>query len=80
MLVVDGPPRRLQDKSRFPALPKLLDKLSPNATIILDDANRENEKEVRKEWELYLDKNEVRYDLDHYSEYEKGMLIIKLRV
>ena len=72
------PHRKLQDKSRFPSLPKLLNKLFPDAAIILDDANRENEQEVLKYWELYLNKHEVKYDLYNHPEYEKGMVIIKL--
>jgi predicted O-methyltransferase YrrM len=79
LLVVDGPPRKLQEKSRFPALTILIDKLSPEATIILDDANRENEQEVIKAWEFYLNKHEVKYDLYSHPEYEKGMVIIRLR-
>lgn len=80
LLVIDGPPRKLQEKSRFPALTILMEKLSPEATIILDDANRENEQEVLKDWELYLNKYEVKYDLFIHPEYEKGMAIIKLRI
>ena len=79
LLVVDGPPRKLQEKSRFPALTLLMNKLSPDATIILDDANRKNEQEVIKDWELYLDKQAVKYDLFSYPDYEKGMAMIKLR-
>ena len=57
---------------------KLLNKLFPDAAIILDDANRENEQEALKYWELYLNKHEVKYDLYNHPEYEKGMVIIKL--
>lgn len=78
LLVVDGPPRKIQNKSRFPALTILINKLSPEATIVLDDANRENEIEVIKEWEIYLKENEINYTLYNHSEYEKGMVIIKL--
>lgn len=78
LLVVDGPPRNIQNKSRFPALTNLIDKLSPQATIVLDDANRDNEKEVVKEWEIYLKKNEILYSLTNHPEYEKGLVIIKL--
>ena len=56
----------------------LIDKLSPKATIVLDDANRENEKEVVKEWEIYLKKNKILYSLTNHPEYEKGLVIIKL--
>jgi predicted O-methyltransferase YrrM len=79
LLVVDGPPGKLQEKSRFPALTVFIDQLSPNATIILDDANRGNEQEVLKEWDAHLRKHDVEYDLFNYPEYDKGMSMIKLR-
>jgi hypothetical protein len=78
LLVVDGPPRKLQEKSRFPALTILMDKLSSEATIVLDDANRVNEQQVIKDWEFYLNENDFKFDLFNYSEYEKGIAIIKL--
>lgn len=80
LLVVDGPPRKLQEKSRFPALTMLINTLSPEGTIILDDANRKNEQEVIEDWELYLNKHEVKYDLFSYPDYDKGMAMIKLRI
>lgn len=78
ILVVDGPPRKLQDKSRFPALTILMDKLSSEATIVLDDANRINEQQVIKDWEFYLKENDFKFELCVYPEYEKGLAIIKL--
>jgi predicted O-methyltransferase YrrM len=78
LLVVDGPPRKVQEKSRFLALTALIDKLSPEATIVLDDANRKNEKEVVKDWEVFLKERKIKYDLFIYPEYEKGMAIIKI--
>jgi predicted O-methyltransferase YrrM len=52
MLIVDGPlqqgqPRRLL---RYPALPLLLDRLSPDAVVVLDDASREDETAVVRLW------------------------------
>lgn len=77
LLVVDGPPRELQNKSRFPALSVLFDKLSPEATIILDDANRNNEKQVIDDWKLFLHKMNVKFSLFIFPDSEKGMAIIK---
>ena len=45
-----------------------MNKLFPDAAIILDDANRENEQEALKYWELYLNKHEVKYDLYNHPE------------
>jgi hypothetical protein len=78
LLVVDGPPRKLQERSRFPALTILIDKLSSDATILLDDANRVNEQQVIKDWVYYLNQHNIRFELTTWLEYEKGMAIIKL--
>lgn len=50
LLVVDGPPKRLQNLSRYPALPVLFDKLSDNAVILLDDSKREDETKTVERW------------------------------
>ena len=78
LLIVDGPPRKLQEKSRFPAITILMNKLSSEAIVVLDDANRKNEQQVIKDWELYLNENDYQFDLFIYPEYEKGLAIFKL--
>jgi predicted O-methyltransferase YrrM len=50
VMLVDGPPRRTCDLARYPALPLLKDRLSPNATILLDDAERPEERDVLARW------------------------------
>lgn len=50
LLFVDGPPEFLQKMSRYPALPILQKKLSPSAHIILDDADRVDERRVIEAW------------------------------
>jgi predicted O-methyltransferase YrrM len=47
---VDGPPGNIQELSRYPALPILFDYLADNVTIIVDDANRTDEKEIIYRW------------------------------
>lgn len=79
LLVIDGPPRALQSKSRFPALPVLISKLSNKATIVLDDANRENEKEVLAMWETYFIENKIKYTLSLFQHFEKGLAIISIQ-
>ena len=50
MLVIDGPPGFIQKKSRYPALPLLYGSLKQNCIVLLDDAAREDEKEIIKLW------------------------------
>jgi predicted O-methyltransferase YrrM len=50
LLIVDGPPGNTQKHARYPAAMLLRDKLSENASIILDDYNREDEKEIVDMW------------------------------
>lgn len=51
MLVIDGPPGFIQRHSRFPALPLLFDKLAKGCTIYLDDAVRQEEREIVAMWQ-----------------------------
>ena len=50
MLVIDGPPGFIQKNSRYPALPLLFEHLADGCTIFLDDAARDDEKELVKLW------------------------------
>jgi predicted O-methyltransferase YrrM len=50
VVVVDGPPRHLHRLARFPALPLLIDKLSDDAVILLDDANSASVQETVDLW------------------------------
>jgi predicted O-methyltransferase YrrM len=50
MLIIDGPPASVQNTARYPALPLLLDRLSPEVTVLLDDAGRSDELETLRLW------------------------------
>ena len=50
LLIVDGPPALEDPHARFPALPLLWDQLSSNAVILMDDGNRQGEKQVVERW------------------------------
>jgi predicted O-methyltransferase YrrM len=52
MLIIDGPVQygRVDKMIRYPALPLLFDSLSDDAIIILDDADRKDEKEIVELW------------------------------
>lgn len=78
LLIVDGPPRIIQQNSRFPALPYLLDKLSEDCIIILDDANRVDEKEIIKKWCDFLDNKRILYTIDNYDFFDKGLTMIAM--
>ncbi|MBI3722334.1 class I SAM-dependent methyltransferase [bacterium] len=47
LLFVDGPQGHV---GRFPAVPAFLDRLSPRAAIVLDDANRDDERRILAAW------------------------------
>lgn len=50
LLVVDGPPGFIQKNSRYPALPLLAKSLSEKCAIFLDDAARDDEQLIVKQW------------------------------
>lgn len=53
LLLVDGPPGYGDGMthSRYPALPALVGKLAPGCLVVLDDADREPEREIAERWE-----------------------------
>jgi predicted O-methyltransferase YrrM len=52
LLLVDGPPAGDPglERSRYPALPALADRLAPGAAIVLDDTDREGERLALDRW------------------------------
>lgn len=56
LIVIDGPPAATGPSARYPALPMLVDLLSSEATIVLDDAHRDDEVDILQGWqEAYPD-------------------------
>lgn len=51
MLLVDGPPEVTWPEARFPALPLLRNRLAAGAFIVLDDANRSDERRILAAWD-----------------------------
>ncbi len=51
LLFVDGPPGGTAAMARYPAVPVLRERLSPGATIILDDAGRPDERRSIERWQ-----------------------------
>lgn len=60
LLVVDGPPGSVQANARFPAVPLLLQRLAPDAAVVMDDAARRDERAIVAEW-VRLYKLQSRY-------------------
>ncbi len=50
MLIVDGPPDHLNPLARFPAYPAFRDRLSDQAIIVMDDADRQDEEAIIQKW------------------------------
>ena len=50
LLFVDGPPRRVHEESRYPAMHVLFPHFSSEVHVILDDAHRDGERTVLEKW------------------------------
>jgi predicted O-methyltransferase YrrM len=50
LLLVDGPPKSTGEQARYPALPVFESRMSPRGIILLDDANRSEERAVLEAW------------------------------
>jgi predicted O-methyltransferase YrrM len=74
LLVIDGPPSATNPDARYPALEHLIPLLSPKATIILDDADREEERKLADAIISALPGHQLRM-LSH----EKGTAVISPR-
>jgi len=74
MLVIDGPPGFIQKHSRYPALPLLYKKLAKDCVIFMDDAARDEEKEIVEMW-----LNEFT-DLEHeYIKLMRGCSVLRFK-
>lgn len=51
LLIVDGPPRKVQPLARYPALPLLIARLSADALVFVDDTNRSDKREMVRRWQ-----------------------------
>ena len=51
MVLIDGPPASTGRKARYPALPMVVDRLTTEATVILDDAHRPDETDILTQWQ-----------------------------
>ncbi len=71
LLIVDGPPGKAQPLARYPALERLQERLAPDAVIVVDDAARDDEREMMRRW------SEVdRFEREDLA-VEKGVTILR---
>lgn len=71
LLVIDGPPGSKNPKARQPAFKEFETKLSPKAVIVIDDVNREGERELAEMFAKAFPKKNLEI-LPH----EKGSAVI----
>jgi len=74
LLIIDGPPGSKNPEARYPALKEFQDRLSANATIIIDDVKRDGERKLAEDFAKSLPNHEL-VILDH----EKGTAVISPR-
>lgn len=71
MLIIDGPPATTAKHARYPALPQLDKLLKQGASVFLDDARRNEEKQILARWQQ---------ELPHYNQtwlpLEKGAAVL----
>lgn len=76
LILVDGPPAYTEHTkfSRHPALPELINQISDDGLLLLDDANRDGERYVQNSWRENFP--ELKF---HHNESGKGVLIVSKR-
>jgi predicted O-methyltransferase YrrM len=50
VLIVDGPPSTTSPLARYPAIPRLAGRMAPSSVVIIDDADRPDEKIILNQW------------------------------
>ena len=50
VLIVDGPPKAVGSRARYPAVPALKSRLAPECWILMDDGNRTDERSIAHAW------------------------------
>lgn len=50
LLIVDGPPNKVAEEARFPAVPLLAERLRVGTRVVLDDVNRPAEGAILEQW------------------------------
>lgn len=78
LVLVDGPPGLTCTNARYPAVPVIFNMLSKHSIdIVLDDANRPEEKKLIELWESFWQKRSV--EVEKYSiPAEKGVFFVEM--
>lgn len=77
LVLVDGPPGATNKNARLPALPHLLTCLPEHSfTIIMDDYNRTEEKEIVDIWRHIFTERSITFNFEEVVS-EKGLAILK---
>ncbi|MBY0444306.1 MAG: class I SAM-dependent methyltransferase [Burkholderiales bacterium] len=72
LLLIDGPPGATGPLARFPAIPHVLKHLGHHKlSIVLDDYNRQEEKETAEKWKSIFGQRSIQYT-EEYVACEKG--------
>ena len=72
LLSIDGPPMATQPLARYPVLPLLQDKLAQDYVLLLDDADREDEKAIVRKWKREFGP----FEAEHVAT-EKGTVLLR---
>ena len=73
ILIVDGPPAKIGKETRYPAIPRLFDRLADRAIVLVDDAGRPDERKIVRRWVRKF----PTLTLDYLRWTEKGTAILK---
>lgn len=81
LVLVDGPPGATCQHARYPALPLILSSVEREASLdlLLDDASRQEEKEVAAKWIKLLGKYNYSYDKSVPRVSEKGLILLSIQ-
>ena len=71
LLIIDGPPQSIGANARHPAI-FLLDKLSKQATVLIDDTNRDSERGLATMFAERMPNHTI-----YFLDYEKGAALIQ---
>ena len=78
LVLVDGPPGATNKNARFPALPHLLNNLPEHSfTIIMDDYNRAEEKEIIEVWRKICESRFIAHTTEEVPS-EKGLAVLRI--
>jgi hypothetical protein len=72
LFLVDGPPGMTQKLARYPAIQVIKKYSSKSATVILDDAYRNDEKEIVQLWQMQLPNSKL-----EFLNISKGIAVLK---